>query len=329
MTEYMKKISEVTDDKPITSDIYNKYTYDRLRNIVFDIAEILKNRHPYAYFFLVGKLNSIVLTPVYADELDAEEDQLKKLKDVLLQQLSDCFEELRGLVKLQEIFREAVRFCVDMDNLPLRSAAERLVGFFYKYPAFESFVIQSGFIITPTKKGKLDFEKVEEINDQNITGTKELLSKIHEGQQGVSILGCYIIENLEEMLFFEFTEMLKKGLVAKKCKLCGRYFVVKNRRRDYCDRIYKDGKTCKEAGSKITYKKTVGEDAALREYNTIYNRMASRCFRAEGKLDSEYSGKDITKEQFEAWSKKAQKARQDYVSGKITAGQMLSIIDVD
>lgn len=156
------------------------------------------------------------------------------------------------------------------------------------------------------------------------------LAAIHSDRKGVSLLGYYLIEDLEEMLFFEFFEMLKQGLVAKKCKLCGRYFIMPDtRRRDFCDRIYKDGKTCKEVGGKILYNKRVENDTTLQKYNTEYSKMVSRYYRAEGKLDSEFSGKDMTKEEFKKWSKKAKQALRDYMAGEITAEELLEKIKVD
>lgn len=48
----------------------------------------------------------------------------------------------------------------------------------------------------------------------------------------------YLIEYLDEMLYFEFTEMLKNGQLVKCCKLCNRYFVLTDKRkRDFCDRL--------------------------------------------------------------------------------------------
>lgn len=65
-------------------------------------------------------------------------------------------------------------------------------------------------------------------------------------REGVTLMPYYLIEYLDETLFFEFTEMLKNGQYVKRCKLCGRYFVLADKRkRDFCDRPYKDRRTCK------------------------------------------------------------------------------------
>ena len=93
----------------------------------------------------------------------------------------------------------------------------------------------------------------------------------------------YLIEYLDEMLFFEFTEMLKNGRYVKRCKLCGRYFVLADKRkRDFCDRPYKGRRTCKQVGAKLFFEKGIEADAFLQQYLTEYNKVYSRRYRAAG-----------------------------------------------
>lgn len=76
--------------------------------------------------------------------------------------------------------------------------------------------------------------------------------------------------------------MVQHGIRVKRCGLCGRYFVlVDKRRRDYCDRVYKNGHTCKQLGTKLKFNKTVDSDIYLQEFERIYNRMYSRYYRMD------------------------------------------------
>lgn len=50
------------------------------------------------------------------------------------------------------------------------------------------------------------------------------------------------IERLAEMFYFEFMQIMKDGRQIKRCKNCGKYFVLRdNRKREYCERPFKDG----------------------------------------------------------------------------------------
>lgn len=148
---------------------------------------------------------------------------------------------------------------------------------------------------------------------------------MHQDGEGVSLMPYYLIEYLDEMLFFEFTEMLKNGQYVKHCKLCGRYFVLTDKRkRDFCNRPYRGKRTCKQVGAKLFFEKGIEADTFLLQYLTEYNKVYSRRYRAVGKYAEEHSGRDLTEEQFKSWSATASQARRDYVEGKISGEEMLA-----
>jgi hypothetical protein len=294
--------------------------YDAIRNGIFNAAELLKDKYDYAFFFLVGALNNILATPVYfQDDIEARR----------LEHLQSCITILNDVLTLQEIFEYALHFCLDKDNLSDRSASERLVGFYYQFPDLSKFTVQTGFSVAPVKKGALDYMKVCEMNSQGITDTKQTLDVIHDDRSKVSLLPFFHIQALDEMLFFEFMEMLKRGIQVKRCRLCSQYFVLINKRkREYCGREYADGKTCQEIGPLLRYEQLLEADTYLQKFETEYNKIYSRFYRADGKLDSERSCKDMTREEFRAWSKAASKAKADYRKRLITGEEMLSIVRV-
>lgn len=298
---------------PLTSP-----NYDTVRNGIFDVAELLKDKHDYAFFFLVGALNNILATPFYLqDDIEAHR----------LEHLQSCFAILEDVLTLQEIFSYALHFCLDMDNLSDRSAAERLVGFYFRFPDLSKFTVQTGFAVAPVKKGALDYEKVAEINRNNISDTKKTLDAIHGDRSKVSLLPYYHIQALDEMLFFEFMEMLRRGIQVKRCRLCGRYFaLIDKRRREYCGREYSEEKTCQDVGPMLHYEQRLETDTYLQKFETEYNKIYSRFYRSDGKLDSEQSGKDMTREEFRAWSRKASQAKADYRKKLITGDEMMRIV---
>ncbi len=312
LTSLEEKLKELAGI-PLTSTNYNI-----IRNGIFDAAELLKDKHDYVFFFLVGALNNILTTPVYfQDDIEARR----------LEHLQSCFAILEDVSTMQDIFQYALHFCLDKDNLSDRSASERLVGLYFQFPDLSKFTVQTGFAVAPVKKGALDYMKVREMNDQGITDTKQTLDVIHDDRSKVSLLPYYHIQVLDEMLFFEFMEMLKRGIQVKRCKLCGRYFVmIDKRKREYCGREYENRKSCREIGPLLRYEQLLEADTYLQKFETEYNKIYSRFYRADGKLGSERSGKDMTREEFRAWSEAASKAKADYRKRLITGDEMMRIV---
>lgn len=121
-------------------------------------------------------------------------------------------------------------------------------------------------------------------------------------------------------------EMIKRGIGIKRCSLCDKYFVLADKRkRDYCDRIYKDNRTCKQVGAKLKFNKSVEDDIYLQEFQRIYNRMYSRFYR-EDAIDSTRHTNKLSEEEFKYWVSIASIARQDYRIGKITGDEMIKLI---
>lgn len=120
-----------------------------------------------------------------------------------------------------------------------------------------------------------------------------------------------ILTNVD-MLMYDYSEMLRRGIRARHCKNCEKLFVPTSRSDEvYCDNVFKDGKTCKEIG----FAAMVEKDAVLQAYRTIYKTQHAR-LRRSGK-DNEY-----IRVLFENWRKFANNQLHICQSGKITIEQM-------
>jgi hypothetical protein len=305
--------------------------YEDIRKAVYNAADVFKDKHEYVHFFMIGALNNIVLQPiVLKDEkemMEAAVSESEELNRQLMEHLKECIRHFDSIVNLYDIFSFALSLCLDKDNHTDRSVAERVNAFYFRYPDLSSFTIPTGFAIMPTKKGFLDYKKTQQINDAGITDTRELLTAVNTDKSKVSLLPYYHVQSLDEMLFLEFVEMLKQGIQVKRCGLCGKYFVlIDKRKREYCDRDYEGGKTCQEIGPLLRYEQNLQSDEYLRKFETEYNKIYSRFYRADGKLDAEFSGKDMTREEFRSWSRNASKAKTDYRKKLITGDEMLLIV---
>lgn len=321
----VEKVKEL-DAIPLANE-----NYDAIRRGVFEAIDYFKDKHEYAYFFMVGALNNILLTPVAVKDESAMYNTVfngsEEADNQMLSHLQECILYLDSIVGLYDIFSFALNLCLDKDNHTDRPVAERVNAFYFKYPDLSSFTILTGFAIMPTKKGFLDFNRTREIDDTGITGTRELLAAVNTDRSRVNILPYYHVQSFDEILFLEFIEMLKQGIQVRRCALCDKYFVlIDKRKRQFCDREYDGGKTCQDVGPLIRYEQSLEADEYLQRFETEYNKVYSRFYRADGKTGTEFTGKDMTREEFRTWSKAASKAKADYQLKLITGDEMLRIV---
>lgn len=91
---------------------------------------------------------------------------------------------------------------------------------------------------------------------------------------------CYDIDNLMDAYVIELSELFKRGMIIKKCKNCGKYFIPLRSDALYCSNISPQEKlkTCKEYGAYEQYKQNVKSDEVKKLYRNIYmkKQMASK-----------------------------------------------------
>lgn len=119
----------------------------------------------------------------------------------------------------------------------------------------------------------------------------------------------YACSTLYEMLMLEFSKMLEHGIRFKKCKNCGRYFILKgNYKTDYCDRTPEgETKDCQTIASLKNYRARVAGNTAWLLYNKFYKRYHARM--KAGNIDP-----DI----FKKWQYSATSMRDDCTDGKLS-----------
>lgn len=106
----------------------------------------------------------------------------------------------------------------------------------------------------------------------------------------------YITDTLDDLLKFEVYGMTQADMRIKRCKYCGRYFIVDKGNVEYCDPIAAgETKPCSEIGKMRTYEKKIakgGSTMALyrKAYKTHFARIRTGT---------------MTREQFDAWKEEA------------------------
>ena len=134
----------------------------------------------------------------------------------------------------------------------------------------------------------------------------------------VPIISSFKCSSLEEILYLEFEKMLELDMQIKKCKNCGRYFILKgNYQTEYCDRI-PEGETqnCQSIGATEKYAQKVKENPALATFNKAYKRYHARLKVGSVKSDA-----------FKKWCYEAVVMRDKCLNGEMTVDEFKEWID--
>jgi hypothetical protein len=132
------------------------------------------------------------------------------------------------------------------------------------------------------------------------------------------------VKNYYDYLLFLFCN--RKEQVCE-CELCSRCFIPKTKKKTlYCDRVYKDGKTCKQLGPIIKHKMLTDNDLVLQTFEKEKNKMYKRMERTYIYGDTP---KSIQEDEYIAWLDKALQARNMYLNNEITNAEALEIIMTD
>lgn len=137
----------------------------------------------------------------------------------------------------------------------------------------------------------------------------------------------YLFRSTEQYYVFLLQHFCLSNPKIARCQHCGRYFIPKTRKKTlYCDRIVRDGKTCKQIAPYLTYKRKVASNKIISEFLLIKRRLASRVGRALN--DKKPSVVDMTYEQYREWLTVAANARDRYLAGELTEEEAMNIIYV-
>ena len=147
--------------------------------------------------------------------------------------------------------------------------------------------------------------KMQEAPNATPECIKELINDA-ANMTGDCEIHTYVLDTLEDLLKYEVYGMIQAEKRIKRCKNCGRYFVVDKSNMEYCDRIAAgETKPCSEIGKSRTYEQKIAKGGtAMALYRKAYKTHFARI----------RSG-TMTREQFDAWKDEATAKRLDVETG--------------
>ena len=118
----------------------------------------------------------------------------------------------------------------------------------------------------------------------------------------------YNIDDFMQLINLEILHLIKfQKKRIRRCRNCGKYFILNDLKRVYCDRKDESGRTCSDIGSKLSFKEKKENDPALKLYNSAYKTHHAR-----------YKHGKLNKEELNVWREQAKKKLNKVKNGYLT-----------
>lgn len=168
--------------------------------------------------------------------------------------------------------------------------------------------------------------------DPSIDAVGEFLRDVRLAEvSGLSnpLSGYYCFRSMEDYYHFLLLRMVEDKTRVARCECCGRFFIPRTRAATkYCDRVIRDGKTCKQVAPALKHKEQAERSKVIGAFDRAKRRMYKRYERALD-VSKKPSPKDISYAEYYDWLEPATKARDDYLSGELTLEQALAVIEAE
>lgn len=220
------------------------------------------------------------------------------------------------LKTLQKEYLELIEFCFDEEFYPNALGSLTPAERFFVYRELKELPLEINrkeeFSLS-IEDNTIDIEKesLQELSNKFDVDLSELIDIIQD-HKSVSV--SYQVSSIRDMLELEFTKMLEQDIRFRKCKRCGKYFIMKgNYDTNYCDRIAKgETKNCQDIMAMEKYKQKTADNPAINIYNKYYKRYSARV-----KVHT------ILEDDFKKWKYQAVTKRDECMDGKITEDEFI------
>jgi|GEM_PF-4276802 len=217
---------------------------------------------------------------------DIQEDTIIKFRDEILK-----------IKSIQNEFKEMIDFCLDVDNETFYGLEpiKRLYIYNRMRSDYTEYLFSLEDALSVYFSPKVDSPpldlKFRPSKTYNINKMVESMRKIP-----CELTEYIAVDSISQACYFEFINMIKNNILVRKCRYCGKYFVLTNRiDAEFCNRIPEGSvKSCKEIGPIKRYMEKVKANPAKELYQKAYknnNRLLNL--------------KKISHESYDSWKKEA------------------------
>ncbi len=211
----------------------------------------------------------------------------------------------------QQNILELFLWVLDVDNQPYNTLDIQKRLFLYNYyHERKALLSYDGYLRSYSVQDSSDLMSDRKLSlDEAISTLAKLDLRASES---------YYTGNFWGSLMVEFIKMVENNMKVRRCRNCGKYFIVSNMNIEYCDNIAEgENKACSEIGSNRSFSKKLKQDPLLEAYNRAYKTRFARVryskkmsqaefnewyIEAKNMLESARSG-EITSDEFQIWLK--------------------------
>ena len=149
----------------------------------------------------------------------------------------------------------------------------------------------------------------------------------HYFQMGKALKEELYFDSLKGYFAFLIMRFLSSKPRVAQCRCCGKYFIPRTGRKTlYCDRVVRNGRTCKQVGPAQTHSNTAKENVVIEAFDRNKKKMYKRCERTMDLMHETEKG--LTLAEYFQWLDKAETAKAEFLEGKISEEAALKVICV-
>lgn len=144
---------------------------------------------------------------------------------------------------------------------------------------------------------------------------------------GDTLTAEYQFRSEEQYYIFLLQQFLLSDPTVAICQYCGRFFIPRTKKKTlYCDRILRNGKTCKQLAPSLKHRERVAANRVTSEFRRTKDLLLHRLDRTRDHKKA--SSIDLTDKEFCQWLDLATDARDRFLTGGITEEEALQLIHV-
>lgn len=305
-----------TELEKIFSD--NNFDYDK-EGIFYEVFETFKGQTD--FLDENTRLKYLKLNNHNIDKIALFFMMLDQSREILVEALQFCaganYQNEMSNVRIKR-YSNSRRFSIynmlnESDNGDfLKSSLEKLInklaGYYEELPQintdFEIAFVCNGDVGKIVNELAVSEKKLKQI----LSGSEFVFPYGDELVNDAELIEIYDVDNFFNIMYLEIINLINNNLKTKICENCNKIFIPKNITAEYCDRVIKNGRTCKDIGPAMKYQEKIAEDLVMQTYNKERAKRYMRNKRNPEKFD---------KDGLATWLRYAEQLKVEVKAGRI------------
>ena len=228
---------------------------------------------------------------LFADKINHKIDISVNYNKSIAQYIEKCYMELSAIfdpILVSLMLNEIENYLLSIDSFPNETINNGINEIFISYAILKMYI------------EKFIDGKLSDLNEF-VTSIQSMTAKYYLSNDG-KLCFSLLLDDIYSLIALEMLNIQNYGVPLKRCENCGKLFIPQIRSDEiYCDRIFKDSKTCKEVG----YIEKEKRDPFKKIYTTARKTQHAR-IRYNNHIP------DYKEKHYKPWKEAAEKARDEF-----------------